>query len=436
MKIAMSRATSKIKGTPLSETHRVESLDVLRGFALLGILLLNIIGFGLLSPSYNNPGFDLAGSSTVNITTYALVELWAEGAMRGLFSILFGAGVVLFATGERGKGAWLHYKRTFWLLVFGLVNAYILLWNGDILVTYALAGALLFLVRNLNPRALLLSAGVLFVLMSLLHAGMKVGLTEARAASERVADADDPGQVLEQDRQAAISWQEFIADFELDEAEAAKEMVARNSSYRSAFAWNAGKNEEVYLLVLPLFWFWDALAMMLLGMGLYKYGVLQGERSKTFYLKVMVAGFIVGLTINGLDVRDVITSNFDIMQAFGQMQWTYHIGRLGMCLGYIGLLLWCLKAGYLVALKSRLAAVGRMALTNYLLQSVICSLIFTGAGFGLVGTLDRFELYPLVLAIWVLQLWFSPLWLERYQFGPVEWLWRALTYGHTPAMRR
>ena len=115
----MSRATSKIKGTPLSETDRVESLDVLRGFALLGILLLNIIGFGLLSPSYSNPGFDLAGSSTVNITTYALVELWAEGAMRGLFSILFGAGVVLFATGERGKGAWLHYKRTFWLLVFG-----------------------------------------------------------------------------------------------------------------------------------------------------------------------------------------------------------------------------------------------------------------------------------------------------------------------------
>ena len=77
-----------------------------------------------------------------------------------------------------------------------------------------------------------------------------------------------------------------------------------------------------------------------------------------------------------------------------------------------------------------------MALTNYLLQSVICSLIFTGAGFGLVGTLDRFELYPLVLAIWVLQLWLSPLWLERYQFGPVEWLWRALTYGHAPAMRR
>ena len=147
---------------PISERDRLESLDVLRGFALLGILLLNIIGFGLLSVAYNNPGFDLAEGSILNITTYTLVNVLAEGAMRGLFSILFGAGIILFATGERGKNAWIHYKRTFWLLIFGLINAYILLWNGDILVTYTLAGSLLFLLPHLSPRTLVIGAGLVF----------------------------------------------------------------------------------------------------------------------------------------------------------------------------------------------------------------------------------------------------------------------------------
>ena len=187
---------SEIK--PVTETQRIESLDVLRGFALLGILLLNIIGFGLLSPSYSNPGFDLVDTSSWNIATYVGIELLAEGAMRGLFSILFGAGIVLFASGESGKGAWLYYKRTFWLMVFGLINAYLLLWNGDILVTYALAGAVLFLFRNLSPRSLAISAGLFFVLISLHYAGLSFGLSEARVAAEQVTASDSQASLPEE----------------------------------------------------------------------------------------------------------------------------------------------------------------------------------------------------------------------------------------------
>ena len=120
---------------PVAETKRIESLDVLRGFALLGILLLNILGFGLLSASYSNPAADLADGSDLDLAVWASVELFAEGAMRCLFSMLFGAGVVLFTTGGRGKSGVLHYKRTFWLLAFGLFDGYLLLWNGDILYT-------------------------------------------------------------------------------------------------------------------------------------------------------------------------------------------------------------------------------------------------------------------------------------------------------------
>ena len=425
---------SEIK--PVTETQRIESLDVLRGFALLGILLLNIIGFGLLSPSYSNPGFDLVGASSWNIATYVGIELLAEGAMRGLFSILFGAGIVLFASGESGKGAWLHYKRTFWLMVFGLINAYLLLWNGDILVTYALAGTVLFLFRNLSPRSLAISAALFFVLISLGYAGLNFGLSEARVAAEQVAASDSQASLPEELRRGAEAWHDFESDWEPDQAAMSDELAARRGSYGSAFKWNLVKNEEVYTLLVPLFLFWDALAMMLLGMSLYKYGVLQGDRSSGFYIKLMTFGFLVGVSFNSYEIYRAIASNFDILETFAQLQWSYHFGRLGLSLGYIGLLLCCIDSELMSGLKARLAAVGRMALTNYLLQSLICALIFTGAGFAMVGELERFELYPMVIAIWIFQLWISPLWLRYYRFGPAEWLWRALTYGQVPPMQR
>ena len=425
---------SEIK--PVTETQRIESLDVLRGFALLGILLLNIIGFGLLSPSYSNPGFDLVGASSWNIATYVGIELLAEGAMRGLFSILFGAGIVLFASGESGKGAWLHYKRTFWLMVFGLINAYLLLWNGDILVTYALAGAVLFLFRNLSPRSLAISAGLFFVLISLVYAGFSFGLSEARVAAEQVAASDSQASLPEELRRGAEAWHDFESDWDPDQAAMSDELAARRGSYGSAFKWNLVKNEEVYTLLVPLFLFWDALAMMLLGMSLYKYGVLRGDRSSAFYIKLMTFGFLVGVSFNSYEIYRAIASNFDILETFAQLQWSYHFGRLGLSLGYIGLLLCCINSELMSGLKARLAAVGRMALTNYLLQSLICALIFTGAGFAMVGELERFELYPMVIAIWIFQLWISPLWLRYYRFGPAEWLWRALTYGQVPPMQR
>ena len=192
----------------------------------------------------------------------------------------------------------------------------------------------------------------------------------------------------------------------------------------------------MFTLVLPLFLFWDALMMMLLGMGLYRLGVLQGQRSSSFYLRLAVIGFTLGLGFNGYEVQRALDSNFDLLASFAQMQWTYHAGRLGMAMGWLGLLLWLLQRGGLEGVRRRLAAVGRMALTNYLMHSLIALVLFTGAGFALVGELTRAQLYPVVLIIWIFQLWFSPWWLARYRFGPLEWLWRALTYWERPPMKR
>ncbi len=421
---------------PTLESNRIQSLDVLRGFALLGILLLNIIGFGLLSSAYSNPGFDVTSDINATLITWGTVELFAEGAMRGLFSILFGAGVLLFTTGEHGKSGWLHYKRTFWLLIFGLVDAYILLWAGDILINYAVAGALLFLIRNLPGRHLLIISATILIIMSGVHATIGAGLKIAFNAHQELVTTADPNSLPESTVELAAVWTDFLSDFEQSEADQLAEQHARTSDYASAFKWNAKQTNEMLSFVLPVFFIWDSLMMMTLGMALYKSGVLQGQRENSFYIKLMLAGFTVGLLTNGYEVQSAYSSNFNIFHTFAQMQPTYHIGRTGMALGYVGLVVWLTKIGFLPGLKARLASVGRMALTNYLMHSIICAIIFTGPGFGLLGKFSRPALYFFVFAIWILQLIYSHWWLQRYTFGPVEWLWRALTYGQRPQFTR
>ena len=427
-------AITRVRAGPVSSADRIESLDVLRGFALLGILLLNIVGFGLPAAAYSNPaaGFTHAFDPVV----WASIELFAEGAMRCLFSVLFGAGVVLFTSGVAAKGAALHYRRNFWLLVLGLFDAYVLLWNGDILVNYALAGAVLYLVRNTSPFRLLVTAAVLVVLMSAMYGATGLGMGMAQQAAEQVAAAEDKSSLSAELLEGAATWDEFAGGFISTPEQEQAELAARRDGYVSAFLWNVPKTNEMLTFVLPFVLFWDALAMMLLGMALYKYGVLQGQRSKSFYGKLMIAGFSIGLLVNGYEVYRAFTADFAFLEVFAQAQPTYHIGRLGMAMGYLGLLMLLLQANILTRLRTALAAVGRMALTNYLMHSFLCLLVFTGAGLGLVGELHRWQLYIVVLAIWLLQLALSPWWLDRYRFGPVEWLWRGLTYGRWPALRK
>jgi uncharacterized protein len=171
---------------------------------------------------------------------------------------------------------------------------------------------------------------------------------------------------------------------------------------------------------------------MMLGMSLYKYRVFDASRSRRFYTVMALLGFAVGLPVNAWELYRFVASDYDI---FATIIPTYDMGRLGCAFGYVGLVMLFCKSGMWIWLKASLAAVGRMALTNYLAHSVICGLIFTGAGFGLVGELQRYQLYYVVAGIWLIQLIVSPLWLRYYRFGPVEWLWRSLTYGARQPMR-
>ena len=414
---------------------RIESLDVLRGFALLGILLVNIVAFGLVSSAFLDPGIYLTPIGGIDYIVWAFIELSSEGAMRTLFSMLFGAGVVLFVTGSTAKSGWLHYRRNFWLLVFGLINAYIFLWPGDILVTYALSGFVLWFVRNWKARSLLILATFLILIGSLQNFAMKSTLEIARDAAEEMKISISKGEEFsEETAEWAEGWIDYEEDNQAEIDNIPNEVKKRTSSYSSAYEYNLEKANEMIYFVLPFFLFLDALMMMVIGMALFKLGVLDGGRDIKFYIRMMCIGFLTGISINAYEVLLITNSNMDIIETNPYFRFTYHFGRLFMGLGYLGLIILLIKIEKLESLRFRLACVGRMALTNYLMHSVIALFIFSGAGLGLLGKFSWSQLYLFVLLIWVLQLYISPLWLKYFYFGPVEWLWRLLTYLKIPKM--
>jgi uncharacterized protein len=175
--------------------------------------------------------------------------------------------------------------------------------------------------------------------------------------------------------------------------------------------------------------------MMLLGMALFKLGVLKAARSTKFYLQMALVGYAIGLAVNYYEARLVTSGGFSIL-AIGKSFMTYNLGRIPMTMGHVAVIMLFIKSGWLRFLQQALAAVGQMAFTNYITQTLICNFIFLGYGLALYGTLERYELYYIVFGIWILQLIISPIWLAHFRFGPMEWVWRSLTYWQKQPFRR
>ncbi len=420
------------RAAPVAPGDRIEALDVLRGFALLGILLLNILGFGLPFLSYLNPAADGA-TSGVNFGVYVTVELFFEGALRALFSMLFGAGVILFSS---GKGAGPYYRRQLLLLLFGLFNAFVLLWSGDILVPYALAGLVLYLVRNWRPRSLYIASGVVFAYLALFYGVVLTAVTVLPGQVAEIQAAVAAGEsVSGADRALLVQHAELNFVVHPPAEELAREITNWRGTYPEALAANArGLLGATYPTNLPLLLFWDALAAMLLGMALYRSGALQARRSPRFYGILAGVGLCVGLLVNGLEVGLRAMTGFDAQWLPSFSSPLYDVGRVAMGLGYLGVVMLICQRGLWAAVRRALAAVGRMALSNYLMQSLICLFVFHEIGLGWWNELERYQLYFVVIAVWAFQVAFSVWWMGRYRFGPMEWLWRALTYGRPPPM--
>jgi len=400
---------------PVRETERIGSLDVLRGVAVLGILVMNIQSFAMPGAAYANPTAwgSLEG---LNGWVWTLSHLFADLKFMATFSILFGAGMVLMADRQvaRGGSAWgLHLKRMFWLLVFGLVHAH-LIWYGDILVGYAVTGTLVFGLRNRRPRTLMVVALLLWVVGSGILASAGLSLPEW-------PEGQRGGLALELDPPAEVK---------------AAEVAAYQGGFAEQFAQRSPVALEFETGVWAVFLVWRVGGLMLLGMALFKLGVLSAARSRAFYLRLFAVGWLVGLPVVGFGIVSNRSIDWAAPDFFFLGSLPNYWGSLGVALGWIAAVMLLCRSSAWTGAKSRLSAVGRMAFTNYVTQSLICTWIFYGHGLGLFGQVDRVGQFGVVLAVWALQLWWSPLWLARFRFGPLEWAWRSLVYRRVQPFRR
>jgi uncharacterized protein len=400
---------------PVQASERIETLDVLRGFALLGILAMNIRAMAAPFSAYMYPYalFDYTGWSRA---AYIFTSVVFDLKMMGLFSMLFGAGVLLYAakpteSGKPPRGLW--FRRMFWLLVIGLVHAY-LIWDGDILVPYALTGILLlWWVRRLPAKGLLVAAIVFLVIGAFLSIGHGVAFSSMPEA--------DRAKELEM-------W--------MPTRQQAQEQLAK--MHGNYFEVVAGRALFVFMaqtMYFPLFFLWRVGGMMMLGMALYKFGFLDGRRPVRDYVTFAATFLPVGLFFGWWGTVVLENMRFSMPARTVADVWNY-TGSVLVSIGYAAVLILIVKAGVLGALRRALAAVGQMAFSNYLFQSIVASILFLGWGIGLAGRLDYAEQLVVVAAIWAFQLAVSPIWLRHYRFGPAEWLWRSLTYWKRQPMRR
>lgn len=396
-------------------TDRIDSLDVLRGFAVLGILVMNIQTFSMPMAAYVNP--TAWGSlSGIDGVVWYLSHLLTDQKMMGLFSMLFGAGIILFTERAAGHGksaAAYHYRRNLWLLIFGAIHAY-LLWYGDVLFLYAVCAFMLYPLRNMTPQKLMIVGVIFLSISSMVFLLSAVGVSTM--SDEQIAAEIMP------------SWSPSAEQL-------ATEIAAYQGGWTSQASARLPATLEMHGFVFFIWGIWRAAGMMLLGMALYKFGILSAKADDRVYWRLLAAGVLIGLPVIAHGIHWNVRNEWAVDSLFIGSQFNYWASVL-VSVGWMAGLVLILKKGALTWLTSRLAAVGRMAFSNYIMHTIICGYIFYGHGLGLFSEVERSGQILIVIAIWILQLTISPIWLRHFRFGPLEWLWRSLTYWQAQPFKR
>jgi uncharacterized protein len=427
--------TAPISAAPVKQSERIFTLDMLRGFAILGILLMNIGSFATDWVVGNDPSLKNE-FGTINYYLWYVIGWIFNGTQRAMFSMLFGAGIVLFITRQERKFDGLtpadyFFRRQLWLMLFSLIDVYILLWNGDILLDYACYGMMLFVFRNWSPKALIIAAGVCVLLM-VARENRDLYTRKATIAKGEAAAAIDTTKIkLTGLQQAALEEMKGFKERtekegKLKQFEKIKEKVTH--SYASVYEYRTG-NYLDHLIGYLYLSIWDVLVFMFLGMAFFKLGILTGTAPIKVYTWLCIAGLGIGLTASWYFMKLYIDSNYNGFNFTKNVDFSfYELGRTPRAIGLLGLLMLLYKSNLLNPLFKIMRPVGQMAFTNYLVQSLICGIIFNAYGFKLFGQLQRYEIYLVVLAIWIFQIIYSNLWMRFFLFGPFEWTWRSLTY--------
>jgi uncharacterized protein len=401
--------------SPINLSERIEVLDVLRGLAVCGILIGNMqwfSGYGMMPPSL------AAQTPLYDQITHFIVHLLIEGKFYSIFSFLFGFGFAMQIARAEARGdsnATLFKRRLGWLLVIGLLHAY-LVWAGDIVSIYALMGFVLLLFRRKSDESLLKWAAIMIVIP--IGTGLLLYILFASLVTPETVEQIIAGQLQTWPQTVALVQQgtywQLTTDFNLD--------------------YVAGRYAGlIFQMRLP-----KILAMFLLGFYAYRKGYFQNPaQHMPFIRRVMIYGLAIGMI--GNIAMAVLAGNeapFPPTLAgwFGVIGYAFGVPALALGIAASVLILWQHDTWRRVL--SFLAPVGRMALTNYLMQSVVCVTIFYGFGFGLFGTVGALRATLIALGIFLLQIVLSSIWLAYFRFGPVEWVWRQLTYGRRMELRK
>ena len=404
--------------------ERVAALDVLRGLAILLILLMNIPAMG----SYLQTAFDqpfLAGWEPIDRAAWYASRVLLAGTQRGLLELLFGAGaaILLARLGDEGVGAF--GRRYLLLAAFGLAHALVLGWPGDILLSYGLAALALPLFRDWPARRLLALGFGYALLMTAVGAAQYADRAGVQAAVERVVVAQATERAPSQaDLSDAATWREARAALTLDQATLAEERAARMGSVAEHWRHQVAAWRRINLDGLGIFLnLVEPFFTMLLGLALLRIGVLTGERRARSYLLAGAVGYGVGLPLRWLEATEVAT-----LTLAPRVGWiSAEPARLLVTAGHLAAVLLLLRTTAGARLLRPFAAVGRMALSLYLLQSALCLwLIFPRWGLGLWGELSYAGLIGLALGLVALQLLLARWWTRRFALGPAEWAWRSL----------
>lgn len=401
---------------------RLVALDLIRGIAVLGILAVNIAGFAgpsaaTLSPHIPNPG------SFADEAAYAGIFLIFEGKMRALFSLLFGASMVLFIGRTEGageSGELRQLRRLGWLMIFGLLH-YFLFWWGDILFTYAVTGVIALAMRDLPVRSLLASALILFTAWHLAGAGQSLSHVLAEEAVRTGTPTRDQAAQYAQAREAIVD-------------NAASEMREYRSGYFDQIA--AKLQERPFRPIEMVFnSIGETLPLILIGMALQRLGLFAGALPRRQLRRWGMAWLAFGAAWTAAILAWTWSRHFPpLAMNFALLYWTAP-GHLAMALGYAAVLVLAAPRLVASAIGGWIVRAGRMAFSNYLGTTVLMTALFYGWGLGWIGQFGQTELLAFVLLGWAAMLLFSRAWLSFFRQGPLEWLWRSLTEMRLVALR-
>ena len=402
---------------------RIVTLDIIRGVAVMGIFSVNVVAFAMIEEAYFNPGA-YGGHSGVDLAVWAANLLLIDGKMRTLFSMLFGASMLLVidrAEASGRSGIRVHVRRMLVLLGFGLMH-YFLLWFGDILTLYALSGLIAVAFRHRSPRRLIFG-GVIATL---------VGLMIFAAYIVQQYAADLAAHAPHAKASAIAAWNEGLGTYY-----PAPDVIARDIALHRSSWWTLASHmlsEWRQIIPSSIIFMPETIGLMMFGMAGYKSGFLTGRWSDASYRRFALATVPLGLAAFAILIWADIRSQFHIITVFGGFIVAVVPFRIAMAAGYAAsIILATRRHGWLA---QRIAATGRAAFSNYLGTSLIAAFVFYGWGLGLYGGVSRAQAWLLVPLVWLIMLSWSKPWLDRFHYGPLEWLWRSLSRGQFQPMRK